>query len=326
MSTEPSSATESSLRTRAFSLATLIAFVSGVAFVGHEAYRAFTDAFIAPLVLSPENELVLQNKLRATELYAERAKADLTRTSLALEVEASEQAARRLQEMLARIDPDASTGSEEARALKEERNVLRQMAEQQRGLVEEARANLAAGLVTKTDLARETQMLSQIRVALFENDRALLQSETSRSEQATRIELELLKLRTEVRGKRAEVSLLEEKLAKIDELEAQLRARPLFQAMTRSLEVAFVPYTQLEGFAVGGAVYECVWGLVFCEPVGRVTGLLPGEVAFTDPWGNPARGQYAVLSLEDPTAAHSKSLRVRPTDSLAAAAAHVASR
>ena len=134
----------------------------------------------------------------------------------------------------------------------------------------------------------------------------------------------MLKLRTEVRGKRAEIALLENKLAQIDELEAQLRGRPLFQAMDRSLDVAFVPYTQLEGVTVGGEVHECVWGLIFCEPVGRVAELLPGEIAFTDPWGNPARGQYAVLALSDSSAAQSKSLRVRPAHSLAAAAAHLA--
>ena len=312
--------------TRLLSLATLLAFVSGVLFVGHEAYRALTDAFIAPLVLSPDNELVLQNKLRATELYAERARAEALRDGLQLEVAAAEQAAERLGEMLGLVAPDATRASDDARVLREQRKVLDRMAREQRVLVDDTAANLDDGLVTRTDLARETQTLSQIQVALFENDRALVQSATSQREQATRIELELLKLNTEVRSKRAEIAVLTDKLAAVDALEGQLRARPIFQAMNRSLDVAFVPYTELEGVSAGGVVYECVWGLLFCEPVGRVGELLPGEVAFTDPWGKPARGQYAVLSLSDSTAAQSRSLRVRPTNALAAAAKHVAAR
>jgi hypothetical protein len=316
----------SSLSTRLLSLATLVAFSSGVLFVCHEAYRALTDAFVAPLVLSPDNELVLQNKLRATELYAERARAEAMRDGLALEVAAGEKAEERLEEMFALVAPGTPEASDDVRALREQREVLERMAREQRALVEATAANLADGLVTRTDLARETHTLSQVQVALFENARALLHSTTSQREQATRIELELLQLRTEVRGKRAEIAVLSDKLARVDALEAQLRERPIFQAMDRSLDVAFVPYTQIEGVRVGSVVYECVWGLLFCEPVGRVSELLPGEVAFTDPWGKPARGQYAVLTLSDSTAAQSRSLRVRPADALAAAAKHVAAR
>jgi hypothetical protein len=167
------------------------------------------------------------------------------------------------------------------------------------------------------DLAKELQTLSQIRVAVFENDRAIVESARAREEQAMRIELELLKLQTEMRAKRAERALLGDKVGMIHELEEQLRARPIFQAMTRSVEVAFVPYTQIDGVANGAAVYDCVWGLLFCEPVGAVAELVPGEVILTDPWGNQARGQYAVLELHDHEAAQSKSLRVRPVGGFA---------
>ena len=58
-------------------------------------------------------------------------------------------------------------------------------------------------------------------------------------------------------------------------------------------------------------MYECVWGMFSCTAVGRVTEVLPGEVIVPDPWGTLARGQYAVIELDDQHAAQSKTLRVR---------------
>jgi hypothetical protein len=54
-----------------------------------------------------------------------------------------------------------------------------------------------------------------------------------------------------------------------------------------------------------------VWGVFACKPVGTITEIVPGEVILPDPWGNPARGQYAVLDLSNHDAAKSKVLRVR---------------
>ena len=52
-------------------------------------------------------------------------------------------------------------------------------------------------------------------------------------------------------------------------------------------------------------------GIFLCKPVGRVGEIVSGEVILPDPWGNQARGQYAVLDLLDHDAARAKTLRVR---------------
>jgi hypothetical protein len=76
--------------------------------------------------------------------------------------------------------------------------------------------------------------------------------------------------------------------------------------------VAFVPYEELEEVRAGAAVYHCkLWGLLFCSAVGAVSEILPGEVMTQDPWGSTTRGQYAILALQDPSAARSRALRVR---------------
>ena len=130
-------------------------------------------------------------------------------------------------------------------------------------------------------------------------------------DQLVRIELEILKLDSDARAKRAEKRVDEGKLAKIDELEKELKARPVFRAVEKNLDVAFVPYTQLERVRAGALVYQCTWGLFNCHAVGRVGELVPGEVILPDPWGSPARGQYAILELTDHEAARVKTLRVR---------------
>jgi hypothetical protein len=186
-----------------------------------------------------------------------------------------------------------------------------------------------------------------MRVASIENERARLTTQAAMSQvtlarqamsggggpgrmstpemlfqqdQMVRIQCDLLKLQAERRSKMSERRHIEQEVEKLDELIAQLNKRPIFRAIDASTNIAFIPYTQLDGVATGGKVLECVWGMFSCAPVGRVTELLPGEVIVTDPWGSPARGQYAVIELDDQHAAQSKTLRVRSSGTKAAAA------
>ncbi|HKO94890.1 MAG TPA: hypothetical protein VJU61_27240, partial [Polyangiaceae bacterium] len=132
-------------------------------------------------------------------------------------------------------------------------------------------------------------------------------------DQLVKLDLELLKLRAEVGAKRLQRSADLTQLDKLDELVADMKKRPIFRALEVSQNVAFVPYTQLEGVQPEATVLYCKWwGLFLCAAAGRVSELVPGEVLADDPWGTPVRGQYAVLELNDPRAAQSKSLRVRP--------------
>ena len=76
--------------------------------------------------------------------------------------------------------------------------------------------------------------------------------------------------------------------------------------------IAFVPYSQIAGVVPGAPVYTCrLWGMLGCTRVGTVAEVLAGEVVAQDPWGQAARGEYALLDLTDRSAAQAKSLRVR---------------
>src|SRR5262249_18397519 len=130
---------------------------------------------------------------------------------------------------------------------------------------------------------------------------------SAQQDQLVRIELGILRLDAELRGKEAQKGAAKDELAKIDELLADMSARPVFRAIEQSQSVAFVPYTQLSGVNRGAEVFECrVWGLFDCRRVGSVNALLDGEVAMQDPWGSMARGQYALMTLDDLSAVRQK--------------------
>jgi hypothetical protein len=342
-------ATTGGMRTRAMAFVALAALVGGAGYVGREGYRAITDSFVAPAILSPDSDMVIASKVKMAELYVERGRVVAEIDAIDTDVSAARKAIDRLQALqntaadgLAwtkrSTGRQVSAASNDLKTLAEQRTVLAQMLLQQRTLTAEAKANLEAGLVTKVDYAKEAQALDQVQLATLENDRAQLLTHAQlteattaqqslatnsaapvmpeslmREDQMVRLELEILKLQSECRTKEASKKALKDQLAKMDEVEGQLRARPIFRAVDKSVDVAFVPYTQSDGVAAGATVYDCVWGMFACKPVGRVAEVVPGEVVLPDPWGNQARGHFAVLDLDDHGAAKAKILRVRAT-------------
>ena len=335
------------LGTRFFSFGALTALVTGIGYGGHEGYRAATDSFVAPVILSPDNDVILANKLKLSELKVEREKTVVEIETIDSDVAAAEKAIAGLEALregtatalawtTTTTAQRAAADAEIVKTLADEKTMLEAMAAAQQKLAGEVHANAEIGLVSRTDDARAAQDLQRTELALLETNRAKMQSELDlrqatlatrslantrgapampevvmREEQVVHLDLELLKLHADVRAKRAERRLATDKLAKLRELETELEARPIFRAVERSLDLAFVPYTQLDGVRPGAIVYDCAWGLFRCKPVGTIAELVPGETVLPDPWGRPARGQYAVLELTSRAAARAKVLRVR---------------
>jgi hypothetical protein len=347
MQDESGKKTTRSIGTRLFAFGALAGFVSAIGWAGHQAYRAGTDSFVAPIILSPDSDIVLAQKLKLSEIAVERARATGQIEAADVDVVATTKAVERLKALSSSTSnalawnkaltaQQAAFGGAELKTLAKQEVALKGLMDQQQKVTSQAKANMEAGLISKMDYAREEQALGRWQVALIETERTKVQTglllgqvamsqrslaggstiatpeQITREEQMVRIELEILKLESEQRARMAEKKVLQEKLAKIDELEGQLKARPIFRAVEQKIEVAFVPYTQLDGAKEGNEVYDCVWGLFACTPVGSLSELVPGEVILPDPWGNQARGQYAVLDLADHSAARSKTLRVRP--------------
>ncbi len=336
----------SSFLTRVGSFIVLFGAVAGVGYVLYSAFFAVTDAFIAPIILSPDNDIVLAHRQKVMELESQLALAQANAEGVDADLAAMETAEQRLLELQKLVgsalsfttevnSQQASAGEVDLVTLSEQRTLLQSMHARQREATDRAKRNYDAGLITQSDYDKELQSLHQAELALLENSRARSRSQAAMSQvllsksslagrgapimpeamqresQIVQLQLELLRLHAERRAKTAERRVLSEKISAVTDLHAQLKSRPISLAIGRSLYVAFVPYTQMESVQVGAAVLRCVWGVFHCSRAGSVAEIVPGEVTAPDPWGNPARGRYILLDLQDPTAATAKVLRVR---------------
>lgn len=340
---------KSSVATRAGALAVLIGVALLVVYLLYAVYRVATDAFVAPMILSADSEVVLDHKQKVMELDGQRALAKAQAESIDAALSANEQAEKRLIQLQGSAssalnwtsevnNQQASAGTVDLGALAEQRALLTQMLHTQQEVTDRARANFEASLITQGEYDKELQNLHQAELALLENRRAKARAEAAmgqvmlgkkslaggdspampelsmRAAQMTQVQLELWRIQSDKQSQLAEKRVLTERITKIEELEAQLRARPIFRAMEKNLYAAFVPYTQLDGLKSGASVYRCAWGIFNCQRVGKVAEIVPGEVTMPDPWGTPARGQYIMLNLDEPRAAMAKVLRVRSTN------------
>lgn len=341
----------SSLATRLSSFAALCGAVGAIGYVASTVYHVATDGFVAPIILSPDSDMVIQSKLSMSQLLAEKMRIVSKKEAIEAELAGAEQAleqlktlrdasAKALEWTTSITATQAAAGVEDQRTLSHQRTMLSQMIADEESFVGRMKKDMEAGLVAKADYARELHALNQMRVTALENDRAHILSGTQLSQvrltqqaiqgttgrpriatpemlmqqdQMVRVQCETIRLEAERRSKLAERRNLDEELAKLEELLAQLKTRPIFRAIEANTNVAFVPYTQIEGVKSGAEIYDCIWGVLACKSVGRVAELLPGEAVVQDPWGSPARGQYAILNLDDDRAAQSKTLRVRPS-------------
>ncbi len=298
----------SSARLRAAALAALALTAYLLVAALLTAYHAATDAYIAPIILSPDNDLVLQQKQKILEITGERELAEAQLESVDADLAADEAEQQRLTQL-------GSLQSGDLEALDQQRTLLQKMYDQARVAAAEAARNLSMGLIDQSEYNRDQQALHQAQVALLENRRSAMRSETTTTTgpdaAGQKARLDLLKVYAAKKAKIVEHKVLERKIGKLQELETQLLVRPIALAMEKSLDAAFVPYTQLDRVQPGGSVYACVWGLFWCSRVGQVTEVVPGEVSMPDPWGAIARGQYVLLSLPSTKAARAKVLRVR---------------
>jgi len=308
----PSESVKPLTRARIFSALTLLGLAVAVGAVAREAYRAATDAFVAPIILSTENELVLQAKAKASEIEVDRERSAAELQALEADILTGEALLGRLAHLEAStkgslewtklvLTQKAMSSAAELRELARERTMLDTTDRATAFEIERARRESEASLSGAWVAQR----------ALVGDGAPLLPEAVMREERLVRIALEAGRIESDLRGKRAAKKVLVAKLAKMDELEQQFKARPLYRATQGSLDVAFVPYTQEEGVTPGAKVYRCTWGLFHCRPVGAIAEVVPGEVMLPDPWGTPARGRYAVLALDDRDSAKSKVLRVR---------------
>jgi len=338
--------TGSNVGTRLGAFVALCGVTAALAYAGYTVYACARDSFAVPTILSPSSEVVTATTLKLGELHVDRVRAVAEIEGIDADLAGAEQALGRLRE-LKRTSSDAlhwtskmtsqkaSVSAAELDALESQKRVIVDMLAEQQDLTSKAQKDVEAGIISRSDFAKQQQALSQVQLALLDNTRAMSRGQSAlvesnlarqalaeqsapqmpelvtRQEQMIRVDLEIVRIDAERRAKVAQRDALVERVAQVDEMVQQIEERPLFQAVDKDLELAFVPYTQLSGVAPGAEVYSCVWGLFWCHAVGNVSQMVPGEVVQADPWGSQVRGEYVVLDLHDHDAARAKTLRIR---------------
>ncbi|AKU90184.1 hypothetical protein AKJ08_0571 [Vulgatibacter incomptus] len=119
--------------------------------------------------------------------------------------------------------------------------------------------------------------------------------------EATRSALELAR----AEGVRAvtigRLEALARSVTRYDRLLEAIRTSPYLKAIEGNLNVAFVPYENLDSVSAGAAVYGCRFKLFWCRKVGHVTAILDGEVTMKHPVrADTLRGVMVELTLDDP--------------------------
>ncbi|HJL14743.1 MAG TPA: hypothetical protein RMH99_03750 [Sandaracinaceae bacterium LLY-WYZ-13_1] len=335
---------------RVVSLIVLVSLIGGAGWLFVAGTQLFVDSWVAPIHLSPHNDRVLQLNVQVTRQRGEIEHLEAEVTRLDEQIAAIDVAVRRfegirsntahLYEWGARTEGESESAASRGLAtLNRQRRRLERVRRRERALLERARANHEAGLLTRTDLEEAEQRMDQAELSLAQNERARIELHAeqrahaahadsfrsalagepgapsaevvTRREQMIRLEIEAARLRAERRGLVRLRETARRNLAHLGAVVDELRARPVYRAMHEPIDLAFVPYEQLEGVDAGATVVACVWGIFGCREVGRITEIVPGEVVTQDPWGELARGRYAVLELDAPEAVRERILRVR---------------
>lgn len=340
-----------SVGTRLLSLGMLTVTAATFAWFAWAGVQVFSDSWIAPISLTPDSDAVLRLNLELTRQRAEIGRVEAEVARFDAEIAAIDAGILRLHTLRDRgramfeygadlSGTEASTLARQITQLREERVILERLIERQTAEAERARANLDAGLIERRDLEREEQGLDNLLLRRVANERARTELEARRREASAvegefrselarssrdarmpeivareeadvRLEVEVLRLEAERRGLVALREVGRRSLEELTDVMHQIEARPAYRATREEMDVAFVPYEQLEGVAPGARIIQCELGIFMCHDVGEVAEVLSGEVVTQDPWGELARGRYAVLALSDASAVEERILRVR---------------
>jgi hypothetical protein len=185
--TTPNTETESaleSMQSRLAALAVLGATLAALIWLTITVVRIATDAWVAPLHLSPQSDAVMQITQKLNRQKAEMARADAEVQRFDGELQSIGVAIERLSTLRhnnrASMKWQATLREEESQMLgsvlknlESQRTLLQRLHERQRVLTEAAREDLKSGLIDRTELERQEQALDGLAISLADNERLL---------------------------------------------------------------------------------------------------------------------------------------------------------
>lgn len=321
----------SAYRLLGFVVLTLIVAIL-VGYIATSAFYFVSDSWIQPMKVSRTDErvLALESQLVEQQNVRDRIVADLAHADRYIAVQQTYQA-----EFAKAIRADL-TGREKAlgrtRALaKEYEGARHRIQKSNRAYASASQKKMAqeyaAGLIDRNDMLSGKFQLAQIT----NSNLSLAERQAEYEERATELEAEaealdailsenggdsalsydVLKIKQEYELSRLETTkAIEGRVALQAALERQeavidgLRQSPWLRAIAEDANVAFIPYENLDNVQIGVGVYGCALEMIWCDRVGKVIEVMPGEVTFKHPHREKIlRGQMVVIDLDDASAA-----------------------
>ena len=321
----------SAYRLLGFAVLTLIVAVL-VGYIATSAFYFVSDSWIQPMKVSRTDErvLALESQLVEQQNIRDRIVADLAHADRYIAVQQSYQG-----EFAAAIRADL-TGRQKsldrARTLAKEYEGARyRISKSNRAYASASQKKMAqeyaAGLIDRQDMLAGKFQVAQItssnltlaeRQAEYEERAAELEAEAEALDAIltenggeNALSYDVLKIKQEYELSRLETTkAIEGRIALQSALERQdavidgLRQSPWMRAIAEDANVAFVPYENLDNVSPGVGVYGCALEMIWCDRVGKVTEVMPGEVTFKHPHREKIlRGQMVVIDLDDASAA-----------------------
>jgi hypothetical protein len=178
---------------RALALLCLLAVVAGTAFAASLVHSALSDAWVAPLRLSPDNERVVDLRIQQTKERADRARLSAEVVGIDQELQAVDVGLKRMQSLSTdyrgALAWTADAQSKELRDLAEQANeqqskwqMLNKLLGEQRAVLARADADRATGLITSTEFDRQAIAVHQLEVEQQDSEIELGKIEAARSD------------------------------------------------------------------------------------------------------------------------------------------------
>lgn len=321
----------SAYRALGFGILTIIVLVL-LGYIATSAFYFVSDSWIQPMKVSRTDERVLQLEAQLVEQQnvRDRILADLAHADRYIAVQQSYQA-----EFADAIRADLSgrqRALDRVRGLAEEYAGARQKIQRSNAAyASSSRRKMAqeyaAGLIDRNDMLSGKFQLAQIsssnlslaerqaeyeqRAAELEAEAAALDAILSESGGDGALSYDVLKIKQEYELSRLETAkaiemreALKASLERQDAVIGGLRQSPWLRAIADDANVAFVPYENLDNVSKGSDVYGCALEMFWCDDVGNVIEVLPGEVTFKHPHREKIlRGQMVVIDLDEADAA-----------------------
>lgn len=316
----------------AFCYAFLVAF-----FVG-------STSWVAPLVLSPSQERVLAFQPQIVTLQGNLNKQKIELEAAKKTVEAIESQISEIGTLSERINGAIGSESQQLEktsrainsALVAKRKNLKETEKsvaEARELLKQTEAELAAKLITSdqaaqrrialqsainaaTDARMQVIQLEQQAEQLKQGSSTLSGGSTSIAaissiKQTVDIRSLLAQLKIQLETARSSVIALESSIGENERVLEVAKKSPYHRALTETVNVAFVPYENINSVKIGLKVYDCYLKVILCYQVGTVVQIYDAEEYARHPlFKTDMRGRLVELNLATRDAGESQILFV----------------